>query len=399
MHDFVLPFGPQHPALVEPAHIKLRVEGETIVGAELVLGYNHKGIEKSFEKRTWAKGVFLSERVCGICGHYHTSCYCQCIENMLGIEIPERAKHIRVIIGELERLHSHMLCLGLIGWEIGLDTLFHYIFRDREIVMDLQEMLTGNRVHFAANVIGGVRIDMAAANHKKVFDAMEKLEERLSHYVSVFKNDSSIKNRTKHIGYLPKAMAKELSPVGPNLRASGIDYDVRETGYLAYGNLKFKAVTGQGGDAQERCIVRLKECLESVRMIRLSLSMLSEIKGDIAIKLPPNLAIKQGKETVSRVEAPRGELFYYVQAGGDRPYRVRIRTPTYQTFHVLGEILKGYSIPDVPVIVASLDPCFSCTDRMTIIDTHGKNERIVTKHEILHMRDGGHGHHNGGGHG
>jgi Ni,Fe-hydrogenase III large subunit len=243
-------------------------------------------------------------------------------------------------------------------------------------------------VHFAANVIGGVRIDIDGANHRKIFDAMEKLEERLEHYISVFKNDASVKNRTKHIGYLSKAKANELSPVGPNLRASGIDYDVRETGYLAYKDLKFRVVTGQGGDAQERCIVRLRECIESARMIRLSLSALSEIRGEIAIKLPPDLNIKPGKETVSRVEAPRGDLFYYVQAGGDRPYRVRIRTPTYQTFHVLEDILKGYSIPDVPVIIASLDPCFSCTDRMTIIDVRNKKERIVTKHEILHMRNG-----------
>lgn len=393
MHDYLLPFGPQHPALIEPVHIKLRVDGETIVGSELVLGYNHKGIEKSFESRTWTKGVYLSERICGICGHYHTSCYCQGIEQLMGIEIPDRAKYIRVIIGEIERMHSHMLALGLVAWEIGLDTLFHYVFRDRELVMDVQELLTGNRVHFVMNVTGGVRRDIEEANYRKIEETLDRLEERVKYYAKIFRNDSSVSNRTKYIGYLSKKKAKELNPVGPNVRASGIDYDVRETGYLAYKYLKFRAVTGQGGDVMERCLVRLKECLESIRMIRLSLANMP--KGGIALKLPQEINAKEGKETVSRVEAPRGELIYYLMSGGDKPYRVKIRTPTYQTFHILEEVLKGYKITDVPAILASLDPCFSCTDRMTLVDTRTRKERMITKHEILHMRSdqrGDHGH-------
>ncbi len=390
MHDYVLPFGPQHPALAEPVHIKLRVDGETIVGSELVLGYNHKGIEKSFEARPWAKGVYLSERVCGICGHYHTSCYCQGIESLMGAEIPERAQYIRVIIGELERLHSHMLCLGLVAWEMGLDTLFHYMFRDRELVMDCQELLTGNRVHFVMNVIGGVRQDISLENAAKTLKALDRLDERIRHYLGVFRDDSSVRNRTRHVGYLSTRKAKELSPVGPNLRASGLDYDVRETGYFAYKNLKFKAVTGQGGDAMERCLLRLRECLESSRMIRDSIYQMEKVKGDITLRLPPAINIKEGLETVSRVEAPRGELFYYLKSAGEKPDRVKIRTPTYQTFHILDDVLKGYEIADVPVIIASLDPCLSCTDRVTVVDEKTRKERIMTKHEIQHMRGGGH---------
>ncbi len=389
MHDYVLPFGPQHPALIEPAHIRLRVDGETIVGSELVLGYNHKGIEKSFENRWWAKGVYLSERVCGICGHYHTSCYCQGIESMMGLEIPERAQYIRVIIGELERLHSHMLALGIVAWETGLDTLFHYMFRDRELVMDAQELLAGNRVHFVMNVIGGVRKDISLKQEGETERKLKKLEERLDYYMRLFRNDASFKNRTRHVGHLSHQKAKELTPVGPNIRASGIDYDVRETGYLAYKHLKFRAVTGRGGDVLERCLVRLRECRQSIDLIRASLDSLP--KGELALKVPSIINIKEGKETVSRVEAPRGELIYYIRSAGDRPYRVKIRTPTYQTFHILDEVLRGCSIPDVPVIVASLDPCFSCTDRMTVVDVNTRKESVVTKHDILHMRDGDHG--------
>jgi NADH-quinone oxidoreductase subunit D len=385
MHDYLVPLGPQHPALIEPVHIKLSVDGEKIVGSELVLGYNHKGIEKSFENRWWAKGVYLSERVCGICGHYHTSCYCQGVENLLGIEIPHRAKYIRIIVGELERLHSHLLALGVVAWEIGLDTLFHYIFRDRELVMDMQELLSGNRVHFAMNVIGGARRDVNLDQIKDIEGKLEKLDDRVNHYIDIFRNDASIKNRIKHVGYLSKQKAKELNPVGPNVRASGIDYDVRETDYLPYSELKFKVITGEGGDVLERCLVRWKECTESIHMIHEALLTLP--KGDLAIKVPPIIKIKEGLETMSRVEAPRGELIYYLRSAGDKPYRVKIRTPTYQTFHILDEIIRGYEIPDVPPILASIDPCFSCTDRMTVVDVNTKKEKIVTKHDILHMRE------------
>jgi len=391
MHDYFLPFGPQHPALAEPMHIKLRVDGETIVGSELVLGYNHKGIEKSFEARPWVKGVYLSERVCGICGHYHTSCYCQGIESLMGLEIPERAEYIRLIIAEVERLHSHLFGLGIVAWEIGLDTLFHYIFRDRELVMDTQELLTGNRVHFVMNVIGGVRRDFSLGQAREVERALKKLEDRVDYYLGIFRNDASVKNRLRHIGYLSKPKAKQFTPVGPNVRASGIDYDVRETGYSAYKHLEFKPIIGQGGDALERCLIRLKECKQSIGLIRASLANMDRLPKETSLKIPAAINIRQGLETVSRVEAPRGELLYYIRSAGDRPYRVKIRTPTYQTFHALEEMLKGYAIADVPVILASLDPCFSCTDRMTLIDDKTRKERIVTKHEILHMGGGSHG--------
>jgi len=380
MHEYVLPLGPQHPALLEPLHIRLKVDGETIVGSDVKLGYNHKGIEKSFEGRPWSKGMFLSERVCAICGHFHTSCFAQGIENLMGLEIPERADYIRTIIGEIERLHSHLLALGVVAYEMGLDTLFHYIFRDRELVMDLQELLTGNRVHFAMNVIGGARQDIKTEHARRVEENLEKIRERCEHYIKLFRKDSLVKRRTKHVGYLSKKKAKELNPVGPNVRASGVDYDVRETGYFAYKYLNFRAVTGEGGDVLERCLVRFRECLQSVKLVNDCLTKMP--KGYVKSSVPLLIKIKDGLETVSRVEAPRGELIYYLKSAGDKPYRVKIRTPTYQTFHILGEIMNGYEIPDVPVIIASIDPCISCTDRMTVVDTVTMKERVITKEEI-----------------
>lgn len=380
MHEYVLPFGPQHPALLEPLHIRLKVDGETVVSSDITLGYNHKGIEKSFENRWWSKGMYLSERVCGICGHFHTSNFAQGIENLLKLKIPDRANYMRVLISELERIHSHLLALGVVAYEIGMDTLFHYIFRDRELVMNLQELLTGNRVHFAMNVIGGVRRDINLEQTRKVEENLEEIEQRCHHYIDLFKNDASIKRRMKHTGFLSKKKAKELNPVGPNVRASGVDYDVRDSGYFAYNDLNFRMVTGEGGDVLERCLVRFRECIESTKLVQECLLKLP--KGPLKINVPHVIKIKEGLETVSRVEAPRGELIYYIKSAGDKPYRVKIRTPTYQTFHILGEILKGYEIPDVPAIIASIDPCISCADRMTIVDTKTKRERIVTKEEI-----------------
>jgi NADH-quinone oxidoreductase subunit D len=357
------------------------VDGETVVAVEdLSLGYNHKGIEKSLENRWWSKGVFLSERTCGICGNFHTSCFVQGVENLLGIEIPERAKYIRVVISELERIHSHLLALGLVAHEMGLDTLFHYIFRDREIAMDLLELLTGNRVHFSANVIGGVRKDIDLSQIKKIESGLDKLEERMYHYIRVFEKDMSVKRRIRKVGFLSEKKAKELTPVGPNVRASGIRYDIRELGYFAYGDLKFKIITGERGDVLERVIVRFKECLESIKMIQEAL--LSIPKGKIAERLPLVIKIPENKETFSRVEAPRGELAYYIKSAGDRPYRVKIRTPTYSNFHILEEILKGYQIADVPVTLASIDPCMSCTDRVTLVDMKG-NEWLLKHDEKL----------------
>jgi NADH-quinone oxidoreductase subunit D len=295
------------------------------------------------------------------------------------IQPTERSKYIRLIIFELERLHSHMLALGVLALEAGFDTLFHYIFRDRELVMEMLEIITGNRVHYSMNVLGGVRKDIEKKHEAEIERRLKKLEDRINYYINVFKKDRSLVKRIKGIGVLSESKAKELTPVGPVARASGIEYDIREEGYFVYNELKFKMVLGDKGDVLERSIVRLKECLESIRLIREALLRMPE--GDLSIKFPPIVKVPAG-EITSSVEAPRGELFYYIKSdGGERPYRVKIRTPTYANMHVIKEILLNSQIADVPVIVASIDPCISCTDRMTVIDVKSGKERIITKEQ------------------
>lgn len=379
MHNFHLPIGPQHPSIIEPMHLNLKVDGETVVGLDYSLGYNHRGIEKAFEGRPWMKCIYLAERVCGICSNSHAMCFTQGAEKLMDVKIPPRARYIRTIIAELERLHNHFLWLGLLAFEIGFDTLFHYLIRDRELVMELFELLTGNRVHYSMNTLGGVRRDIDLEKAKQVEKNLEALEERSRHYLKVFSSDPSILKRISGVAPLKREDALKLNVVGPVARASGINYDIRNSGYLAYPDLKFRPVVEKGGDTLARALVRIKETLVSVRMVQ---DALLEIpKGPIRVRAPTRAG---PGEAISRVEALRGELFYYILSGVEHPHRVRIRTPTYATLHCLKKILTGGQIADVPVGVMSLDPCWACCDRMTIVDTRTGRKREVTKEELRH---------------
>ncbi len=382
MHDFHLPIGPQHPSIIEPMHLNLRLDGETVTGLDFSMGYNHRGVERAFEGRPWMKCIYLSERVCGICSFHHQLCFTLGVEKLMGIEIPERAKYIRTIIAELERLHNHYLWLGLLAFEMGFDTLFHYLIRDRELVMELFETLCGNRVHYSINTIGGVRRDIDIEKAKGVEKNLDALEKRSMHYLGVFTTDSSVLKRIEGIGTLPPKQARELNVVGPVARASGISYDIRGLGYLKYHELRFRPVIERGCDTLARTLVRIKETLESIRLVQ---EALMEIPGgETRAKAPLN--VPEGEAT-SRVEALRGELFYYILSGLDHPHRVKIRTPTYANIHCLRQILVNQQIADVPVAVISLDPCWACCDRMTLTDARTGRKRIVTNGELRRHAD------------
>ncbi len=363
---YTLPLGPQHPALVEPEYLKVHLDGETIVDVEINLGFMHRGIEKALQQRTYQQDRFLIEKICGICSSIHTLTYCNTIEKLLDVEIPERAKYIRMIIAEFERIHSHMLWVGIAAYEIGFDTVFQMSWRDRELVMELLEDLSGNRVSYSMNTIGGVRRDISRTMTEKIRTTMDKIDSRLHHYIDVFVNDSTITKRTKGTGILKQKDAIRYSAVGPLARASGISCDIRKKApYLLYDKVDFKEITHNTSDVESRAIVRLKELLESTKIIRQCLHLMP--KGELSIKVPDIVPVG---EAISRGEAPRGEIFYYARSDGtDKPYRIKIRTPTLANIHSLQPMLKGQQLADLPIIVASIDPCFSCTDRVTLLDT------------------------------
>ena len=374
-----IPFGPQHPALKEPEHFLFEVDGDIVVNVKPRIGYNHRGIEKAFERRTYIQNIYLAERICGICSDAHTTCYTQAIENLLGVEAPPRARYIRVIIAELERIHSHSLWVGIAAHEIGFDTLFMYVWRDRETVMNLFEMISGNRVHYATNTIGGVRRDIPSQMIPKVKKGLDLLEKRFKYYLNVAQTEQTILKRTENVGILKPKDAVDLCAVGPTLRASGIKNDVRaDDPYAAYDEIPFHIITHDGCDVLSRIIVRCEEMLESINIIRYALEHMPE--GMTRVRVP--LAVPEG-ETVSRVEAPRGELIHYAKSNGTmKPERYKVRSPTLGNIPALCKMLLGGHVADIPIVLAGIDPCFACMDRMSFIDIKTSKKWVWTMNQL-----------------
>ncbi|QAT17050.1 NADH-ubiquinone oxidoreductase chain 49kDa [Candidatus Velamenicoccus archaeovorus] len=360
-HEFKIPLGPQHPALKEPESFSIALKGEKILGVDIRLGYNHRGIEKACEERTFLQDVYLLERICGICSHSHSTAYVQAVEEIAGLAVPPRALYIRTLIGELERVHSHFLWLGVAGHEIGFDTLLMYTWRDREIVMDLLAQLTGNRVNYGINTIGGVRRDIAPEQGKDILAGVATLEERTKYYIQIATEETTIIKRLSGVGIISKEDALRLGAVGPTARASGVDRDIRrEDPYAAYAELDFDVITDDHCDVYGRTVVRLKELMESFKIIRQIVARIPD--GPIAVRAPRKIP---AGEAFSRYEAPRGEDVHYVKSnGGEKPERVKVRAPTLANVQTVKHMLKDRFLADMPIVVAAIDPCFSCTDRM-----------------------------------
>jgi len=371
MRKVVIPIGPQHPALKEPESFSVTLSGERIMAFSARLGYNHRGIEKACEDRSYTQNVYLTERICGICSHAHSTAFVQAVEEIAGIKIPDRASYIRTIISELERIHSHLLWLGVAGHEIGFDTLLMYTWRDREIVMDILAQITGNRVNYGMNTIGGVRRDIDDEQKKNILKAMDKLEERTLYYITVATSERTVIERLSGVGVLPHKDAVRLGAVGPTGRASGVDRDTRrDDPYAAYDRIKFKVITDDHCDVYGRTLVRVGELMEAYKIIRQALKDMPE--GPITVKAPRKIP---AGEAVSRYEAPRGEDLHYVKSNGtEKPERVKVRAPTLANVQTVAKMLEDGQLADLPIVIAAIDPCFSCTDRMTIIKHAGSRD-------------------------
>jgi membrane-bound hydrogenase subunit alpha len=374
-HKFKIPIGPQHPALKEPEGFSVALKGEKILGVDIRLGYNHRGIEKAAEERTYIQDLYLIERVCGICSHSHSTCFVQAVEEIAALEVPKRALYIRTLIGELERVHSHLLWLGVAGHEIGFDTLLMYTWRDREIVMDILALLTGNRVNYGINTYGGVRRDISPEQAQNILEGIGTLEERTKYYIEVATQETTIIQRLSGVGVLSHDDALRLDAVGPTARACNVARDVRKDDpYSAYGEIPFNVITDDHCDVYGRTVVRLKELIESYKMIRHVLKNMPD--GPIAIKAPRKIP---AGEALGRYEAPRGEDVHYVKANGtEKPERVKVRAPTLANVQAVKHMLKDRYLADMPIVIAAIDPCFSCTDRMISVgySETGKAEAI-----------------------
>jgi formate hydrogenlyase subunit 5 len=376
----VIPLGPFFPVLEEPARFRLFVEGETVTGCDYRGFYNHRGIEKLGESAfTYEKTPFLAERICGICGFIHSTCYCQALEKAAGIVVPRRAEYIRTVMLELERVHSHLLWLGIAGHILGFDTVLMQSWRIREPVMWLTEEISGNRKTYGMNAVGGLRRDISAGQVPRILEVVEQVDREVKEVRRAIAGDTTLHARACGVGPLSLEAARELCVVGPPARASGVRIDARlDHPYAAYDTVRPRLCAQESGDTWARVLVRLDELEDSVRIIGEALRTLPD--GPIHSELTELPDRRMG---ISTVEAPRGEAVHFVMTGGEnRPYRWRVRAPTYPNLQAVATMIQGQTLADVPITIGSLDPCFSCTERFEVVDTRVGSSRVYTAEEL-----------------
>ena len=378
----VVPFGPFHPTLDEPAHFRLYVEGEMVRGCEYRGFMVHRGIEKLAESVMGYNDIpMLAERICGICGCVHNVAYAQAVESAAALKPPLRVEYIRTIMLELERLHSHLLWVGLACHIVGFDTLFMQSFRIREPIMWMAEKISGNRKTYSLCLIGGVRSDITPDAKSELRQVLDKLETEWRAVVAAVSKDKNIQKRTRGVGVADKKLVKEFGLIGPVARAAGVAIDCRrDHPYAAYNRVEFDVITESDGDVWSRLLVRAREVFESIRIIRQCLDKMEE--GPIQLEIKDELPV--GRMGLSSVEAPRGESHHFVITGeNNRPRRWRVRAPTYQNLQAVPAMIKDQQIADMTISLGSIDPCFSCTDRLETIDLRSGNVKVWSQEELL----------------
>jgi NADH-quinone oxidoreductase subunit D len=364
--------GPFDPRLIEPEIYELTVKDGVIVDADMQLGHLHRGIEKIASTRPYRKGIFVCARVCGICSNSHSFCFAQTAEGVMDVEVPERALYLRALMHEVERLESHYIWFAILAHALKDMGFFTKVIGDRESVMDLQEYVTGNRVTKGFNAVGGVRYDFNDATVKKTLDTVE-ISRKLSDFIGEKLKDKTLQSKVAGFGILDKKQARLTGAVGPTVRGSGISDDIRKDDpYAIYDRLDFDVIVEDGCDVLARTLVRHRETYESMKMIEQALKDLPEgpILGDIREVLETDY--------VGHVESHRGELLYYMKGDGTNiPARVKIRTPSFVNDKASLEMLKGDKVENAQVIIESIDPCFSCTDRVTIVSLNDGTRKSV----------------------
>ncbi len=398
---YPLMIGPIHPALKEPTMFKFTLEGERVLDADLQPGFNHRGIEYLGMKRNPLQVLHLTERVCGICSAAHQFVFTRAVEHAAVIQPTERADYLRVLIAELERIHSHLLWAGVAGHELGFDSVLYYTWKIREDVQDILEILTGNRVNHSYYIFGGVRRDVSdegIAKARKILQGYKKLEDTV---LNIFLSDPTIAHRTRDVGTLTYDNAIKLCACGPLTRGAGVKKDVRFSWpCAAYGDMKndFKVVIPSDygypnkGDIFSQVVVRLHETFEAIRMCDWVLDNLPKgpitSEPNLSALLMAKLRMAEG-EAVARVEAPRGEDIHYVRLkkGKMEIDSWKVRVPTYGNIMSWITMFKDAQIADIPIIIASIDPCIGCMDRVTVVDGDSGKEKVLGMDEIKRLAD------------
>lgn len=379
-HKVIVPIGPYHPLQEEPEYFRLYVEGEKVVDIDIVIGYMHRGIEKLSESKHFDQVPFLVERICGICSNSHPLAYVNAVEDLAGFKVPERALYVRSIIAELERLHSHLLWLGLAGHFIGYNTVWMWAWRYREPVLDMFEMISGNRQHYAMMKIGGVRRDIMDEDVPVLKKTLDSLIPAVDMFRGAVMDDPVIKARLKGVGVLTKEEAIQWCVVGPTARASGVNIDVRrDDPYAAYDRVDWNVIVQQEGDIFAKTVVRILEMYESISIVRQCLDKMPRDEFDANVKdIPPG-------EGIGHIEAPRGECFHYVRSDGrNQPIRHKVRAPSYMNVASNKVACVGGTISDAAITLAAVDPCYCCTERLAVID-RPSDKKILNGWDLIRL--------------
>ena len=372
----VVPVGPFHPLQEEMEFFQLSVDGEIVTDIDVRISYNHRGIEKISESLQFDQVPLLVSRICGICSASHPLAYVNAVEEIAGVTPPDRAQYIRVIINELERIHSHLLWVGLAGHFIGYDTVFMWSWKYREPVLDLLEEITGNRNNYGNVVVGGCREDIPNELKPKIIKEMDEIQKKTEMLTNAVLDDPILHARLKGVGILSKEDAVKYAVTGPTARGSGVAIDVRaDDPYAAYGDLDWNVISQPEGDVFAKAVVRLLETLEAAKIAKEAVNKLPDGPITVEVKeIPPG-------EAVGHAEAPRGETFHYVRSdGGNRPVRHKVRAPSFVNVPSFKASCIGEHIADVTITLAAVDPCYSCTERIAIVDSRNN---LVHDYEAL----------------
>ena len=375
MSKNVIPVGPFHPLLEEAENFSLTVDGETVVDIDLDIGWMHRGHEFISETKTFTQSIYLVERICGICSTSHPLACVHAIEDVDNIDIPERARYIRTFIGELERIHSHLLWVGLAGHFLGYDTLWMWAWKYREPVLEMFEIISGNRNHYGMMRVGGVARDVDTSTIPELSKHLDEIEKKMIMIAGAVKDDPVLHSRLKGVGVLTKQAAIDFCAVGPTSRASGVPADVRKSDPKdAYGLVDFNVITAENGDVYDKAVVRVLEIIESIKICRQCLDMFAKGNGSILNDVK-EIGVGEG---IGRYEAPRGEVFHYVRTDGtNRPIRHKVRAPSYNNIPTYEASCKGIPVADALITLAAVDPCYCCTERsIRVIDKNDMSNKI-----------------------
>ena len=362
-NEMVLNMGPQHPSTHGVLRIVLHLDGERVADSDIVIGYLHRGIEKLSENRDWTQIILLTDRMDYVAAASTNLGYCETVEKLMSIEVPRRARYVRTVLNELQRIASHCLWLGTHAMDIGAMTVFLYAFRERELILDLFEEYCGARLTYNSQRIGGLPLDIPPGWDRKVLEFCDIMDSKVDEYETLLTHNRIWLERTRDIGIISGSEAVALGMCGPALRGSGVPRDVRkDEPYAAYDEMDFDVPIGDRGDTYDRYLVRLEEFRQSTRIIRQGIEGLPE--GPFIGKVPRLIKPPAG-ETYHAIESPKGEIGFFIVSDGrsTNPYRFRVRSPSFCNLQALPRLIRGHLVADVVALIGSIDIVLGEVDR------------------------------------